>query len=86
MQVKSVTVGKELLTNLGNYSNIKISHYMTIELMPGEEPNWEEIYDTINWNLTVEHNNTEAGWLKREDNKDAFKLTLKLPKRKEEHG
>ena len=82
MKIKEITIGKKLLTNIGNYSNIEVSHYVTVEIEEGEEPDYDAIYDEINQNLQLEHDNTDPGWIKRGENKDNYKLTIKLPKRK----
>ena len=86
MRVKQVTIGKKLLTNIGKFSNIEVSHYEVIEFEEGEEPNYEGIYDRINSNLQIESDSLDVSWIKRDELKDAFKLTIYLPKRGGERG
>lgn len=82
MRVTSFTIGKKLLTNIGNYSNIEVSHYVTVEVGEGETPNYDEVYDEINRNLQVESDNLDANWIKRGETTNDWKMTIKLPKRK----
>ena len=50
---------------------------------PGEneEPDYDAIYDRINKNLQVEADGLDPRWMKSDELKNDFKLTIKLPKR-----
>ena len=79
----SVTVGKKILTNIGNYSNIEVTHQATVPVGENEEPDYNAIYDKVNQNLQIEQTSLDASWIKRGETKDDWKLTIYLPKRKE---
>ena len=78
----SVTVGKKILINVGNFSNVEISHYVTIDIGEDEEPDYDAIYNEINKNLQLESDGQDPRWMKTGELKNEYKLTLKLPKRK----
>lgn len=82
MKITSATIGKKLLTSIGNFSNVEVSHSMTIEFTEGEEPDWDAIYDTVNWNLQKESDGTDPSWIKKAEFKGFYRLTMKFPKRK----
>ena len=81
-KVESVTIGKRILTNIGNYSNVEVSHYVTVKVGENEMPDYDAIYDEVNRNLQLEQGGIDARWIKRGETKDDWKLTIKLPKRK----
>ena len=81
MKIKEFTISKKLLTNIGNFSNIEVSHSITVEVGKGETPDWDEAYDVINQNLLIESDNIDATWIKKDELKNEYKLTIKLPKR-----
>lgn len=83
MRVKETTISKKLLTNIGNYSNIEVTHSITVEVLPGEYPNYDEIYNVINQNLQYEADNIDPSWIKKDEFSEHYRLTIKLPKRKE---
>jgi hypothetical protein len=81
MKLKEVTVTKEMKVGLPNYSNITASCGLTFQMEEGEEPNWDEVWDTVNWQLSQQVEGTDPSWIKTGEYKNFFKVTAKVPKK-----
>ena len=79
-QVKEFTVKKEIKVGLPNYSNITASAYMTVSVGEGEKPNWNDAWETLNHQLSIQTGHIEPSWMETRQYKNFFKTTIKTPK------
>jgi len=80
MKIKEFTLSKKFKRGLPNYSSIDVGMSMTIEVPEGEVPNFGEVWDTINRELTIQSDSLDPTWITSGETKDAYKFTIKMPK------
>lgn len=82
MKIKEGTFSKQLKLGLPNFSNVTVGMSLTVELGEGEDFDMDEIWNRINNELHIEaENGTDQAWMRADELKDSYKLTLKLKKR-----
>ena len=80
MKIKTIKLGKLFLIGLPKFSNITLNCEMTWELGENEQPNWNEMWDTINHQLYIQSNGIDPSWISNKDDyKNFFKITIKQP-------
>ena len=84
VRIKEITVGKEFKLGLANFSNITAHAYMTVEIGEGEQPDWDGVWDEINYQVWKQVDGLDPQWIKEGETKDYFKFVIKIPKEKSE--
>lgn len=79
MKVKEATFTKELKMGLPQYSNVTAGLSVTVEVKEGEKLNEEAIWDYLNREV-LNHTDVDPSWIKKEELKDYWKFTIKVPK------
>lgn len=80
MKVKDITVSKNMKVGLPNFSNIDAGCEMTFEVAEGEQPDWDQAWDTVNQQLSIQVNDIDPSWMKTQEFNKFFKVTVKIPK------
>lgn len=81
MKISKVTAGKEFKCGLPNYSNITSRVEITFDIGEGEEPDWSEIWDTVNYEVSKQVEGTDPSWIETKEYNRFFKVTAKVPKK-----
>jgi len=82
MKVKEVTLSKNFKIGLPQYSNIDICCSIKWEVGEGEEINWANCWDEINYQLKVQSEGIDPSWMiDKKDYKNFFQVTVKIPKK-----
>ena len=82
MKLKEVSCGKEIKIGLPNFSNIDVRCDLKFDIAEGEEPNWDEIWDMVNSQLSVQTSGLDPSWITNSDDyKKFFKVVIRLPKK-----
>jgi len=79
-KIKTVTLEKEFKFGLPNYSNITSGMTITWEIEEGEEFDFDEGWDMINGQLSIQ-TDVEPAWMHTKEYKNYFKTTIKTDKR-----
>ena len=80
MKIKKITIGKEFKVGLPEFSNITIRCDLTFELSENEDPNWNEMWDEVNRQLSIQSQGIEPSWINTKEYKNFFKTTVKTMK------
>jgi hypothetical protein len=80
MKVKEITVSKEMKVGLPSFSNLTAHMSVTFEIAPGEAPDYDKAWDTVNQQLAYQVDGIEPSWMKTQEFAKFFKLTVKMPK------
>ncbi len=80
MKLKEITLHKNFKLGLPNFSNIDVGVYMTFEIGEKEELDWDSAWDIINQQISNQCD-LDPMWLKTDELKKQFKLTIKVPKK-----
>lgn len=81
MKIKKVKFYKEFKRGLPNYSNITVGMGLEFEVEEGNEANFDEVWEIINQQLTIQSDGTEQSWMRGKELKDSYKLTIKTKKK-----
>ena len=81
MKITKVKVYKEFKRGLPNYSNITVGMGLEFDVKEGEEPDYDTAWDIVNYQLTAQSENLEPSWINSSETKEAYKLTIKVPKK-----
>ena len=82
MKIKRVEVVKQYKFGLPNFSNVSASCGLTVEVGEDEEVDWDEIWDTVNRQLSIQADTIEPSWIISKEYRNFFKTTIKTPKGK----
>jgi hypothetical protein len=66
---------------LPNYSNVTASASLTFDVGEKEEPDWDSIWDEVNYQLSQQVEGTDPAWIQTGEYKNFFKVTAKVPKK-----
>jgi len=80
MKIKKITIGKEFKVGLPEFSNITLRCDLTFELSENEDPNWHEMWDEVNRQLSIQSQGIEPSWINTKEYKNFFKTTVKTMK------
>ena len=80
MKIKKITIGKEFKVGLPEFSNITLRCDLTFELSENEDPNWNEMWDEVNRQLSIQSQGIEPSWINTKEYKNFFKTTVKTMK------
>jgi len=86
MKIKEFTLSKKFKRGLPNYSSMDVGMSMTVEVPEGEEPNFDEVWDTINRELSSQSDSLDPSWITSGETKSSYKFTIKMPKLVEPRG
>ena len=75
-----ITIGKEFKKGLPNFSNITARCDMTWEIGEKEEPDFPAMWDTINRELQLQADSTDASWIVTKEYKKHIATTINTPK------
>jgi hypothetical protein len=76
MKKTTVTLHKEFKRGLPGYSNITVGATVSYEIGENEEFNWEEGWDEVNRQLSVQSDNLDQSWITNSDHKNHTKVTV----------
>lgn len=79
-KITEVKASKKIVTNLGDYNSYHVGCELTAEVGKDEKVNWSGLWDEINQQLMIEQDNLDPSWIKSEEFKHHYKLTIKFPK------
>lgn len=80
MKVKEVTLHKEFKRGLPNYSNITVGAHVTYSIGDDEQFVWDEAWDELNQQLSIQSDTTDPSWISSQDTKHYHKTVIKTPK------
>ena len=80
VKLKEVSIGKEIKIGLPNFSNCTVNCDLKFELGEGESPNWDEWWDIVNQQLSIQSDNIDQSWITNNEYKNFFKTTIKTKK------
>lgn len=80
MKISKISVHKEFKVGLPNYSNITASCGLEAEVAEGENPDWNEIWDIVNSQLSIQTGNIDPSWIETKSFNNFFKTTIKTNK------
>jgi len=80
MKIKEVRASKKIVTNLGDYNSYHVGCDLTVEVGENEQPDWDAIWDNVNQQIMKEQTSLEPQWMKTEEFKNHYRLTIKFPK------
>lgn len=83
MKIKTVKIYKELKKGLPNYSNTTVAMGLEFEVKEDEQPDYNEAWDIVNRQLTIQVDSIDPAWIRGTELKDSYKYSIKVPKRKE---
>ena len=86
MRVKEVTLYKNYKVGLPLYSSCDVGIHMTFEVKEGEKVNWDNAWDEINQQLIIQTGTVDPSWITRDELKNEWKYTFKVPKAKKQAG
>lgn len=78
--LKTVSVGKSMKVNLGNYSNMDVRVDMTFEVSTDEQVSWNDLWDQVNYQLFEQTGDIDPSWIETKGHKDFTKIILRIPK------
>ena len=78
--IKQITLGKELKVGLPQFSNMTIRADITFELSENEEPRWDEMWDEVNRQLSIQSEGIDPTWINTKEYNNFFKTTIKSVK------
>jgi hypothetical protein len=81
MKISEVSLGKEIKIGMPNYSNLTVRCDLKFELAEEEQPDWEQMWDEVNWQLQRQSDGLEPEWmLDKKQYKNFFLITIKQQK------
>jgi len=80
MKIKLIKLNKNMKVGLPNFSNIDLGCEITFEVAEEEEPNWDEMWDTINQQLYIQSSGIDSSWIITKNYKNFFKTVIKTEK------
>ena len=82
MKIKELTFHKEMKIGLPNYSNITVGHGMTLEVKEGEKIDYDNCWDIINQQLSIQTQGIDPSWIESKSYNNFFKTTIRVDKQK----
>ena len=79
MKLKQIKAGKTLKIGLTNYSSIDVGFEMTFEVAEGEKIDYDQMWDKINQQLSIQGGHFDPAWLETKKFKEFIKIILKIP-------
>jgi glycine betaine/choline ABC-type transport system substrate-binding protein len=83
-KVKEITLHRQLLLNLGNYSNITTGVTITWNVEKGEEFNFNRAWDIVNQEIEVQGKDYDQSWIKTSEYKNHYTTAIRTPKSEQE--
>jgi len=80
MRIKEVTIHKEIKIGLPSFSNITASAGITFEVGENEEFDWEQAWDIINQQMSIQSGSIDPSWIQTKQYKNFFKTVIKTQK------